>query len=108
MPSVDPTFFAVSDVMAMTTFNGQASMGSTFRAHQSPFSSSRLAKPPKIDRAADPEPLRAHIERSDVLISSLKAASIAVRSAANPEADDAKPALAGKLLKDSIDSGGRE
>ena len=53
---------------------------------------------PKIERAAEPEPIRASSERVRSSQSTPSASAEATVSAAKPEAEDARPAAVGKLL----------
>ena len=56
------------------------------------------AKPPKMLRAADPDPLRAILLRSFGTRSKSKAFASATVSAAKPEAEEAKPDRVGTLF----------
>src|SRR5262245_59687577 len=57
------------------------------------------AKPPKIERAADPEPRRARIDSSRGESARPAAREAATASAAKPDADDASPDAVGKSLR---------
>ena len=98
MPSVDPTALRARDVIPTTTRRGQASGASSSRATHRPSRSDSVPKPPTMDRPAEPEPRRAHSERASRSSPSPRALSMAVTRAAKPEADDARPQPAGKLL----------
>ena len=56
-------------------------------------------KPPKIERAAEPEPTRASADSSDGDSVRPAARVAATASAANPDADDARPAAVGTLCQ---------
>ncbi len=93
-------------VTAMTTLSGQSFGASSSRpCHSGP---SRVTKPPNTERAADADAWRAASERSAALMPRPKAASRAVTSAANPDADDASPAAVGKSLAVCTSTGGTE
>ena len=102
MPAVDETRFASREVIATTTDSGQSAASRIGSANASLPSGAVPAcsstKPPKIERAADPEPRRARIDSSLAVASTPAAAQAATARAANPEADDARPAPVGKLL----------
>src|SRR6185436_6355990 len=103
MPLREPISFSPLAVTAMTTSSGHASLSSSGSAKLSLPSGDDPAcistNPPKIERAADPEPWRATMLRSRALSVRPNAASAARTSAAYPDAEDASPAAVGKLLR---------
>ncbi len=104
MPALDDTAFGCSEQIATTTASGHAAASSSGRAIHVAASSppDNVTKPPYSERAADADARRASIERSTSDMCSPSAASIAVISAAKPDADDARPAAVGKLLSVSM------
>ena len=103
MPLREPISFSPFAVTAITTSSGQSALASSGSAKLSLPSAAVPAcistKPPKIERAAEPDPCRATMLRSRGDNVSPNAASPARTSAANPDADDASPAPVGKLLR---------
>src|SRR5262245_6967185 len=103
MPLREPTSFSPLAVTAMTTSSGHSPLCSSGSAKLSLPSRAEPAcistKPPKIERAADPEPCRATMLRSRGPSVRPSAASAARTSAAKPDAEDASPAPVGKLLR---------
>src|SRR5699024_12130771 len=59
-------------------------------------------KPPYTERQADPEPCRVIRDKAGKSISISNASVAAPASAANPDADDAKPAAVGTAFSDWI------
>src|SRR5262245_12516849 len=103
MPLREPISFSPFAVTAMTTSSGHSLPSSNGSAKLSLPSAAVPAcistNPPKIERAADPEPCRATMLRSRGLRVTPSAVSAARTSAANPDAEDASPAPVGKLLR---------
>src|SRR5262245_26453924 len=103
MPLREPISFSPFAVTAMTTSSGHSLLSSSGSAKLSLPSAAVPAcistKPPKIERAADPDPWRATMLRSRGESARPNAASAARTSAANPDAEDASPAPVGKLLR---------
>jgi len=63
---------------------------------------SQATNPPKRDRHAEPDPWRAMAERMECEAGRAYRCAREATSAANPEAEDARPAAVGKLLYDAM------
>src|SRR5262245_37956794 len=103
MPSRDDTAFAPLCVMATTTRSSQSPAARSGSAIES-LPSARSPRchstnPPKIERAAEPEPRRASAERAGASSRSPAARLPARASAAKAAADDASPAPRGTWLR---------
>src|SRR6187401_2548338 len=104
MAEREETSLADSVVIAARSRRSQCSGGWRGCAKESAPSGSEPAfistKPPKIERAAEPDPRRAS-RLSSVGVSFSPAAWVAARaSAAKAEADEARPDAAGKLFSE--------
>src|SRR5579875_168473 len=103
MPSRDDTGFACVLVTATTTRTSHASSASTGSATESlPSGRSprrHSTKPPKTERAAEPEPRRARAESAAGSSARPAARLAASASAAKAEAEDASPAPRGTVLR---------
>ena len=102
IPDVDEVFFFLLDVIAMSSFRSQYCLSAICSATAS-LPSSLLplnisTNPPKTERAAEPEPLLANSDNFRLSRSNPAALVAANASAANAEADEARPAAVGKLL----------
>ena len=97
-----------SEQIAMTIANGHAAASSLDGRSNCPARRlpSSVTKPPYNDRAAEADARRASTKRSASLSRRSSAASSAVINAANPDAEDARPAAVGKSFSVSIRSGG--
>src|SRR5207247_1105798 len=103
MPARDETAFGALDVTATTTRTSQKSGGASGSATESrPSGRSprrHSTKPPKIERAAEPEPRRASAESAGGS-STIPAARLAASaSAAKAAAEDARPTPRGTVLR---------
>src|SRR3954470_20811126 len=102
MAVVEPIAFGPCAVTAITRRTGQSSapgIGCATASRPSLRSPRAIStKPPKIDRATDPEPGRASPETSAGDTASPAACDAATASAANPDAEEAKPAAVGTLF----------
>src|SRR6185437_13784324 len=102
MPARESVAFFLWLVIATTTLSGHAAGSSNGFANASSPSprvpAAISTKPPKIERAAEPEPRRARSDNSRASIPSPSARSTATASAAKPDAEDANPAPVGKSL----------
>src|ERR1039457_6257602 len=111
MAAVDPMAFSPWAVMATQSRTSHAASSSNLCATASEPPASTPAdistKPPKIERAADPEPRRASAESSagDNLKPAAREAARA--RAAKPAADEARPAAVGTLLRVATSAGMR-
>src|SRR5690606_30780031 len=103
MPSPEPTSFSPRAAIATTTSSGHSLAARIGSAKLSLPSGALPAcistKPPKIERAAEPEPRLARRLNSVGESVRPSAAAPAPTSAANPDAEDASPAPVGKLLR---------
>ena len=86
--------------------SGQWDCGATSTANESLPSGaepiSHATNPPKSERHAEPEPWREMRDSCEEDAGSLYSAASDETSAAKPEADDARPAAVGKLLREQI------
>src|SRR5438876_8194286 len=103
MPARDETAFGALDVTATTTRTSQKSGGASGSATESrPSGRSprrHAPRPPKIERAAEPEPRRASAESAGGS-STIPAARLAASaSAAKAAAEDARPTPRGTVLR---------
>ncbi len=102
MAAVEPRAFSPAAVMATTSRRSQpppASSGCAAASLPSARAPRAIStKPPKIERAAEPEPRRASTDSSAGASASPAAPVAASASAANPDADDASPDAVGTLL----------
>ena len=86
--------------------DGQCSNGAISTAFESCPSGkvpiSQATNPPTSDLHAEPEPLRAIFDNSDMSWGNSYNFAIAETNAAKPAADDAKPAAVGKLFSETM------
>src|SRR5210317_2633605 len=93
--------------MATTTVTGQSSAVESLLTSISSFVFLSSTKPPSKDRAAEPEALPARLASSGVDIDRPAASAAATVSAANDDAEEARPAAIGKLQVLTICARGR-
>ncbi len=109
MALVEPSAFSPAAVIATTRRRSQGgvAVGPSSRSPSGEATASRPSarspraistKPPKIERAAEPEPRRASSDSSLGGSSSPAARDAASASAAKPDADDASPDAVGTLF----------